>query len=183
MASSANAWGRAVLAAGLLLALGGCGPKGGETKAPSLKEQSLAPPSLWRVEVVEDSGGQTGATDVCANPELVESFTRVEPRVNGEACEPYGKPAADRADEHVGRCQVGGARYGLYVTTTRRTPDDFTVRFALQPLQAAGGKVVQARRYHRLGPCPAGWKAGDQGKPGGAASSSLLTGQGPATRR
>ncbi|MET3666288.1 hypothetical protein [Caulobacter sp. 1776] len=179
---STRPWSRAVLAVGLVLAIGGCGQKSGEAKTPSLKDQSLGPPSLWRVEVVEDSGGQTGATQVCAHPELVGSFTRVEPRVNGEACEPYGKAAKDTADEHVGRCQAGGMRYGLYVTTTRRAPDDFTVRFALQPLQAAGGKVVQARRYHRLGPCPAGWKAGDQGKPGGAPASSLLTGQGPATR-
>jgi hypothetical protein len=182
MTSKAHWWGRAALAAGLLLAVAGCGPKGGEAKAPSLKDQSLAPPSLWRVEVVEDSGGKTGAIDVCAHPELISSFSRVEPRVNGEDCRPYGKAAKDSADEHVSRCEAGGARYGLYVTTTRTTPDDFTVRFALQPLQAAGGKVVQARRYHRLGACPAGWKAGDQGQAGGAPSSSLLTGQGPATR-
>lgn len=180
MMSMTRPWRRAAVAVGLLLAIAGCGPKGGE--AQSLKDRSLAPPSLWRVEVVEDSGGKTGAIDVCAHPELISSFSRVEPRVNGEDCRPYGKAAKDSADEHVSRCEAGGARYGLYVTTTRKTPDDFTVRFALQPLQAAGGKVVQARRYHRLGACPAGWKAGDQGKSGGPPSSSLLTGQGPVTR-
>ena len=180
MTSRTHQWGRAVAAAGLLLALAGCGPKDGE--AQSLKDRSLAPPALWRVEVVEDSGGQTGAIDICAHPELISSFSRVRPRVNGEDCRPYGKAAKDSADEHVSRCEAGGARYGLYVTTMRKAPDDFTVRFALQPLQAAGGKVVQARRYHRLGACPAGWKAGDQGQAGGAPSSSLLTGQGPATR-
>lgn len=166
-----------------LLALAGCGARDEQRQAQSPKDRSLAPPELWRVEIVEDSGGKTGVTDVCAHPELVSSFSRVEARVNGELCEPYGKMAKDSADEHIGRCQVGGLRYGLYMTTTRKAPDDFTVRFALQPLQMEGGKVVQARRYHRVGPCPAGWKAGDQAKPGaGAPTSSLITGQGAATR-
>ena len=159
----------------LLLALAGCDRKAETGQTP----QHFTPPSLWRVEVVEDSGGQTGVVQVCANPELISSFTRVEPRVNGQPCETYGQVAKDTPDEHIERCEVGGARYGLYVTTTRKAADDFTVRFALQPLQGAGGKVVQARRYQRIGACPAGWKAGDQGKPGGAPTSSLLSGQAP----
>jgi hypothetical protein len=179
MTRKTGQWGRALLVGGLLLALGGCEDK---AKTPSLKDQSLAPPSLWRVEVVEDSGGQAGAVDVCAHPELISAFSRVEPRVNGEECRPYGKPAKDSADEHIARCQAGGMRYGLYVTTTRKAADDFTVRFALQPLQVEGGKVVQARRYHRVGPCPTGWKAGDQGKADAPPTSSLLTGKGATMR-
>lgn len=165
---------KALRLAGLLLVLGGCDQaKQADTSKP------FTPPSLWRVEVVEDSGGHTGVVEVCANPELISSFTRVEPNVNGQPCETYGKVAKDSADEHVERCQAGGLRYGLYVTTTRKSADDFTVRFALQPLQAAGGKVVQARRYQRIGECPAGWKAGDQGKPAGAPGSNLLVGRAP----
>lgn len=167
---------RPLLAAGLLLALAGCGQQK-QDKADTPQHFEL--PALWTVEVVEDSGGQAGVVQVCANPELVGSFTRVEPQVNGQKCETYGKVAKDTPAEHIERCQAGGMRYGLYVTTTRRSPEDFTVRFALQPLQAEGGKVVQLRRYQRVGPCPAGWKAGDQGKPGGAPTSSLLIGRGP----
>jgi hypothetical protein len=163
------------MAAGLLLALAACDQRAETAQTPG----HFTPPALWRVEVVEDSGGQTGVVQVCANSELIGSFTRVEPKVNGLPCETYGKVAKDDAVEHIERCQAGGMRYGLYVTRTRKAPDDFTVRFALQPLQAAGGKVVQARRYQRIGACPAGWKAGDQGKPGGPPTSSLLTGQGP----
>lgn len=155
-----------------LLALAGCGQN---AQAP----KHFAPPALWRIEVVEDSGGQTGVVMVCANPEVVSSFSRVEPNINGAPCQLYGQAAKDTADEHIKRCQVGDARYGLYVTTTRHKVDDFTVRFALQPLQSAGGKVVQARRYQRIGPCPTGWKAGDQGPPGGAPTSNVLSGQGP----
>ncbi len=155
----------------LLLALAGC-----DQKETAQTPQHFTPPSLWRVEVVEDSGGQTGAIDVCAHPELISSFSRVDAKINGQPCEPYGKPAKDTADEHIARCEAGGMRYGLYVTNTRVSADDFTVRFALQPLQAEGGKVVQARRYHRLGACPAGWEAGDQGKPGGAPTSNLMSG-------
>jgi len=166
---------KALIVAGLMLALTGCKQKTGPVEA----SQPFAPPSLWRVEVVEDSGGQTGVVQVCANPELISAFTRVEPRVNGLPCETYGKVAKDTADEHIERCQAGDLRYGLYVTRTRRSADDFTVRFALQPLQAAGGKVAQARRYQRIGDCPAGWKAGDQGKPDGAPASNLLAGQAP----
>lgn len=161
---------RCLAALGLVLAVGGCEREVAKTQV------RYAPPSLWRVEVVEDSGGQSGVVDVCANPELIASFSRVEPRVNGQPCEPVGKPAKDSADEHVSRCEAGGARYGLYVTTTRKAVDDFTVRFALQPLQDDGGKIVQARRYQRLGSCPAGWSAGDQGPPGGPPTSSLLSG-------
>lgn len=170
---------RAMMFAGLLLALAGCQQK---AEQPAQDPRHFAPPALWRVEVVEDSGGQTGIVQICANPELISAFTRVEPNVNGQPCETYGKVIKDSADEHIERCEAGGLRYGLYVTTTRKSADDFTVRFALQPLQAAGGKVVQARRYQRLGDCPAGWKAGDQGKPGAPPTSSLLVGQGPATR-
>lgn len=162
---------RCLAALGLLLTLGGCEREA--AKAPG----AFAPPALWRVSIVEDSGGRDGEIDICANPELVSSFTRVEPKIGGEPCEIIGRPAKDTADEHVARCEAGGALYGLYVTTTRKAPDDFTVRFALQPLQDAGGKIVQARRYHRLGPCPAGWKAGDQGSPGAAPKSNLLAGQ------
>jgi hypothetical protein len=165
---------RRLAALGLVLTLGACEREVARTQV------HFAPPALWRVSVVEDSGGKGGAAiDICANPELAASFTRVEPRVGGLPCLPVGKPAKDTAQERITRCEVGGSRYGLYVTTTRAAPDDFTVRFALQPLQDAGGKIVQARRYQRLGSCPGGWKAGDQGRPGGPPTSSLLTGQGP----
>jgi hypothetical protein len=164
---------RRLAAMGLVLTLGGCEREVAKTPA------HFTPPALWRVEVVEDSGGQTGAIQVCANPELISSFTRVEPSVNGQPCQTYGKVAKDTPDEHIERCEVGGRRYGLYVTTQRRRADDFTVRFALQPLESPDGKVVQARRYQRMGDCPAGWKAGDQGKPGGPPTSSLLAGRGP----
>jgi hypothetical protein len=155
---------------GLILTLSGCEREVARTQI------HFAPPSLWRVAVVEDSGGRSGAVDVCANPELIASFARVEPRINGLPCEPVGKPAKDSANERVARCEAGGALYGLYVATTRQAPDDFTVRFALQPLQDAGGKIVQARRYQRRGPCPAGWSSGDQGPAGGPPTSNLLSG-------
>jgi hypothetical protein len=166
-----------ILATSLLLILGGCG----EAQGRKASNTAIAPPALWRVEIVEDSGGQTGSVDICANPEMFAAFSRAEPKINGQPCLPYGKPATDTATDHVGRCQAGDARYGLYLSTHGDRDNDFTVRFALQPLQAAGGKVVQARRYHRLGPCPAGWKAGDQAKAGAAPTSNLLDGQGPAT--
>ncbi|WP_454759083.1 hypothetical protein [Caulobacter segnis] len=166
-------FGKVLMSAGLLLALAGCEQKPVDTP------KHFAPPALWRIEVVEDSGGQTGVVMVCANPEVVSSFSRVEPNINGAPCQLYGQVAKDTADEHIKRCQVGDTRYGLYVTTTRHKVDDFTVRFALQPLTTAGGKVVQARRYQRIGPCPTGWKAGDQGPPGGAPTSNVLSGQGP----
>lgn len=161
---------RRLAAVALILTLGGCEREVARTQIQS------APPSLWRVTVVEDSGGRSGTVDVCANPELIASFARVEPRINGLPCEPVGKPAKSNANEQITRCEAGGSRYGLYVTTTRRAADDFTVRFALQPLQDAGGKIVQARRYQRLGPCPAGWSAGDQGPANGRPTSSLLSG-------
>ncbi|ADG09680.1 hypothetical protein B7G68_06080 [Caulobacter segnis] len=161
---------------GLILTLGGCEREVARTQL------NFAPPSLWRVAVVEDSGGRSAAVDVCANPELIASFARVEPRINGLPCELVGKPAKASANERIARCEAGGARYGLYVTTTRQASDDFTVRFALQPLQDSGGKIVQARRYQRLGACPAGWSAGDQGPPGGRATSNLLSGHALAVR-
>ncbi len=162
---------RSILTVCLLLALAACGQAKGR-KAP--ETAGIAPPSLWRVEIVEDSGGQTGAVEVCANPEMISSFSRVEASIAGQPCVPYGKPATDTAAEHVGRCQANGQRFGLYTSTKGDLASDFTVRFALQPLQADIGKVVQARRYHRLGACPAGWKAGDQAKAGGTPSSNLL---------
>jgi len=152
----------------LLLGLTACN----QNQAPST---AIPPPSFWRVEIVEDSGGQTGAVEVCANPELISSFTRVEPSIGGQPCEPYGKPATDTATEHAGRCQANGQHFGLYTSMKGDPASDFTVRFALQPLTADVGKVVQARRYHRIGACPAGWTAGEQRKVGAATGSNLLT--------
>lgn len=154
---------------GLTLFLAACGK--GEDRAPAT---AIPPPSLWRVEIVEDSGGQSGAVEVCANPELISSFTRVEPSIGGQPCEPYGKPAIDTAAEHSGRCQAGDQRFGLYTSVKGDPASDFTVRFALQPLTTDVGKVVQARRYHRIGDCPAGWTAGEQRKIGAASGSNLL---------
>ncbi|PIB93340.1 hypothetical protein [Caulobacter sp. FWC2] len=151
----------------LLMGLTACD----QTQAPST---AIPPPSFWRVEIVEDSGGQTGAVEVCANPEIFAAFSRAEPRIAGQPCEPYGKPATDTPTDYTGRCEANGQRYGLYVSTKGDRASDFTVRFALQPLQADIGTVVQARRYHRLGACPAGWKAGDQAKIGGGPASNLL---------
>lgn len=169
---------RRLAAVGLVLTLGACEREVARTQV------NFAPPNLWRVSVVEDSGGRGGAViDICANPELAASFARVEPRVDGLPCLPVGKPAKDTAQERITRCEAGGARYGLYVTTTRKAPEDFTVRFALQPLQDSGGKIVQARRYQRLGACPEGWAAGDQGAPGGKPTSNLLSGKQVAAAR
>lgn len=64
-----------------LLALAGCEQKQAEAPKP------FAPPALWRIEVVEDSGGQTGVVQVCANPEVVSSFSRLEPNINGAPCQ------------------------------------------------------------------------------------------------
>ena len=168
----------AISVAGLLIVLCACAPEGEARKEPG----GITPLAFWRVEVVEDSGGQTGEIAICANQELVGSFARVEPKINGQPCLRYGKDAKDTADERIGRCQADGLRYGRYLTITRKAEDDFTVRFALQPLQAAGGKVVQARRYHRVGDCPADWQGGDQGPPGGAPTSNLMTGERYAAR-
>lgn len=151
----------------LLAALTACD----QAPAPST---AIPPPSFWRVEIVEDSGGQTGAVEVCANPEIFAAFSRAEPSIAGQPCKPYGKPATDTPTDYAGRCEANGQRYGLYVSTQGDRASDFTVRFALQPLQTDIGTVVQARRYRRLGDCPAGWKAGDQAKVGGGPASNLL---------
>lgn len=163
-------WNRMGLALFACATLTGCG-QGGEDRGAAT---AIPPPSLWRVEIVEDSGGAAGAVDVCANPELISSFSRAEPSIGGQPCVPYGKPATETATEHVGRCELNGQRYGLYLSTKGDLTSDFTVRFALQPLQVDVGKVVQARRYHRLGACPASWKAGDQAKVGSRPTSNLL---------
>jgi len=165
-----------LLGGGLLLVVAGCDQKAKTDETP----RNFTPPSLWRIEVVEDSGGKTGAVAICANPEMISSFSRVDPSVNGMPCEPKGKPAKDTPEEHVSRCMAGGAEYGLYVTTTGQRDSDFTVRFALRSLEVDNTKVVQARRYQRLGACPAGWQAGDQGPVGGKPGSNLLSGQKPA---
>ena len=35
-------------------------------------------------------------------------------------------------------------------------------------------KAEQTHHYRKLGPCPAGWKVGDQGPPGGPRSGNAL---------
>jgi hypothetical protein len=60
------------------------------------------------------------------------------------------------------RCEVGGHRFGVTVTSRGDPERDFQVSYALRPLDLDRGPFVQTVRYHLVGRCPPGWRIGDQ---------------------
>ncbi|CAN7397056.1 hypothetical protein [Caulobacter sp. LjRoot300] len=138
--------------------------------------QALLGPSFWRADVVDDSGGRAGSVLFCADSSVVELFSRPNAEINGQVCKET-LVTTFKEDEYLGKCEAFGDLYGLSVNTTGDRKSDFTVRFALIPLQSSLGKVVQSRRYRRIGGCPAGWKLGDQGHGQGKPMSNILSGE------
>jgi hypothetical protein len=168
-----HALGARTLAPALLLALAACDAPSGSAV---LERRLLAedPPELWRAEAVDAAGRAAGAVHICTNRNLRAGLVRANAEVNGTTCAPRRDPV-ERPGLYAVRCQLGGKTFGLTVNTTGDLARDFTARSSFTGLYGRDDvRAVQTRHYTRLGPCPAGWKVGDQGPPGGERTGNAL---------
>lgn len=160
-------WGQGVLAALLLLGLAACdGSRAADARLPA-RQPAIDPPQLWLVQVVGQKDGPAAAVFVCADAPLREAFVPARAEVNGRPCRDTTPPEA-KASAWSLRCETKGRRFAVSASTVGDLAQDFRLNLALTPYFDPPGvqAVRQTRRFRRVGACPAGWKVGDQARPG-----------------
>lgn len=162
------------LAPALPLALMACGQADRQAQLTTL-QAGLEPPALWRAEAFDAAGAPIAALLVCADGTMRDGFRRATAEVGGRACLTLAG-AVDRPGLYAARCVLDGGRFGVTVTQTGDPERDFTLAFAMTALDGSGIRARQVRRFRRLGPCPAGWRIGDQAPPGGPPGVNALAG-------
>lgn len=168
------------VAAGLALtvvALGALAGAGGHDDPAQARIQArqaaVDPPQLWLAEALDHEGRRSQAVFVCADKPLREGLLRASAVINGEPCF-LRRDAVEKPGLYAVRCEVGGRRFGLTASSQGDTARDFTVSFALHALDGSGGAARQVRRYRLAGACPAGWRIGDQARPGATPAGNAL---------
>jgi hypothetical protein len=137
------------------------------------RQQAIDPPQLWLVQVVDPKGGQVkGSVFVCADTGLRETFVRARAEVNGRTCRDTTAPIS-KANGWALSCVAGGQPFAVSAATFGDPDRDFRLDFALTPLDFVyppplhpPTTVRQLRHFRRFGACPAGWRIGDQARPG-----------------
>lgn len=129
------------------------------------RQKQIDPPRLWLAEAIGPSPPAFHAVQVCADQGLHDGFVRADPEVNNQPCRATS-PIVSKPGLYAMRCEAVGQSFAVTVTAQGDLRRDFQVRYALTPLDAGGRPYVQILRYRLLGPCPAGWRVGDQGRPG-----------------
>lgn len=135
-------------------------------------QRAVDPPQLWYAEVVGHPGP---GVFVCAPLAIREGFTRADAEVNGQPCLVQGQPV-EKPGLYAARCNVGHRRFAMNLTHAGDPERDVTVRLSLRATDAPMEAVTQTRRYRRMGACPAGWRIGDQARPGLRPRSNVLAG-------
>jgi len=155
------------LAALLLLGLAACDSPGDTTTQILARQRAIDPPQLWLVQVLGAKPAQTAAVFVCADSSLRESFVRARAEINGQVCEDTTTPIL-KEHEWVLSCRAHGRGFAVSASTVGDLDRDFRLNFALTPLfnKTSVGTVSQSRRFRLMGACPAGWRVGDQARPG-----------------
>ncbi|MBI1199832.1 MAG: hypothetical protein GC203_18385 [Phenylobacterium sp.] len=143
------------------------------------RQARLDPPELWRVEALDAEGRVSGAVRVCADATMRGAFGRVTAESAGRPCRPLDD-GVDRSDLYAVRCDLGGRRFGLTLSRQGDPAHAFTQTFALRALDGAATAARQVRRFRRLGPCPDGWRIGEQIRDGAARRTDSLAGVWPA---
>lgn len=154
----------ALLAAWAALNLAGCHQPTGKDLIVA-RAATLDPPQLWRAEVLDRDGRVQAAVRVCVDSVLRQGLTRANAEVNGQACVGEGATVS-RPGLYAIQCKAGGRKFAVWTTSWGDPANDVTVSFAASALDGSHQAVSQLRRYRKLGPCPAGWRVGDQARAG-----------------
>lgn len=138
-------------------------------------QQAVDPPRLWRVEALNALGAVQGAVLVCADRVVRGGFSQASAEIDGQPCAPLkGQVLQDGL--HAVRCELNGRRFGLTVNREGDPNRDFTTAFALHTLDGGPqASARQVRRYREVGPCPEGWRIGDQARLGDEAADGIPT--------
>jgi hypothetical protein len=136
------------------------------------RQQTIDPPQLWRVEVIGDAGAVRTAVYVCADTPLREAFVRARAEVNGKACTDTTSPIV-KPNGWALRCVADGRPFAVSAAAIGDLEHDFRLNFGLTELfyfrtasDPSPITVRETRHFLHMGPCPAGWRIGDQAKPG-----------------
>jgi len=136
------------------------------------RQQLIEPPQLWRVDALSETGGVKASVFVCADTSLRETFVRARAEVNGEICKDTTSPDM-RENGWALRCSADGRPFAVSASTIGDPTRDFRLDFAITELYFAPtpgdpqpAHARQSRHFRRVGQCPAGWRIGDQAKPG-----------------
>ncbi|WP_372782498.1 hypothetical protein [Phenylobacterium sp.] len=161
-----------VLSVLTLLGLAACNGGPATETLIAARQQAIDPPQLWRLEVMGGAGAVRSAVYVCADTPLREAFARTRAEVNGKPCQDTTSPLV-KPNGWVLRCVVDGRPFAVSSTTTGDLERDFRLNFGLTqlyyyptPNDPAPTTVRQSRHFLYMGACPAGWRIGDQAKPG-----------------
>ena len=153
----------AVAAAVGALNLAACDGGAAEARLKARQAQ-LDPPHLWLAEIIGPGGTATRVVQVCADQKLHDGFARAEPEVNHQPCRATS-PVVSKPGLYALKCEAVGQSFAVTVTTQGDPGRDFTVRYALTPLDSGRGAYVNTLRYRLLGPCPTDWRIGDEAPP------------------
>jgi hypothetical protein len=129
------------------------------------RQAQIDPPRLWLAEAIGPSPPSFRAVQVCADRSLQDGFVRADPEVNNQPCRATS-PVVSKPGLYAMRCEAVGETFAVTVTARGDLRRDFQVRYALTSLDTGREPFVQTMHYRLIGPCPAGWRIGDQGRPG-----------------
>jgi hypothetical protein len=161
----ASGYGPGVLAALLLMSLAACDAgQGGDTQAAATPATGPTP-QLWQVDVLGPSGAPQATVLACADDTLRRHFLLIRAQVDGRRCVDITPPVPSERG-WVLRCESHGRWFTMSSGTKGDDTDDFRAEFAMTPLYPEIDGLREVRRFRRIGPCPAGWRVGDQAKPG-----------------
>lgn len=125
-------------------------------------QAAVDPPRLWSAAVI--GGGPPAEMFICADSSIRDAMTRTIADVNGELC--LADKVTSTANGYVTFCSTPERRYSVSLRTEGDRSRDFKATFILHTLEAPVVSAWQVRRYRLVGACPAGWRIGDQAKPG-----------------
>ncbi|HEV2532649.1 hypothetical protein [Phenylobacterium sp.] len=153
----------ALAAAACALNLAAC-DLGANDARLAARQAQVDPPRLWLAEVMGPAGTPARQVQVCADQTLRDGFARAEPEVNHQPCRATSQ-IVSKPGLYALRCEAVGQSFAVTVTSRGDMRRDFTVRYALTPLDTGRASYVNTLRYRLLGPCPTGWRIGDQAPP------------------
>jgi len=144
--------------------LAGCAKSEDTAQRMLARQQAIDPPQLWQVERLAANGAAAETTYVCADTAMRQGFVRARGEVDGAPCQPTAREVVKPGMSAL-RCEAKGRSY-VFSTQTRGDPArDFLLTVAVTPLDRAIGQGSRTSRFRRIGPCPGGWRIGDEAAP------------------
>lgn len=153
-----------LLAASACVSIGGCdvGRPSALSAQIAARQAAFDPPQLWRVEQLA-GGLTTAAVQVCAADVHRAAFLRPAMEVNGRTCATFGLPV-DTPRVFQTYCRSEGREFLVRIDSRGDPQQAFTTTMAIRPLDGLSPPAVASRRYTRVGPCPEGWRIGQQAR-------------------